>query len=290
MRSPLDDLLGRYNLTTMDDSRQALREIVQEIVLLGLWRGKFYEHAAFYGGTALRIMHGLPRYSEDMDFSLIRPNPDFVLQAYFSYVEEELRAYGFEVSIEQRSEKKTGAIDSAFVKMNTRTGFFKLGVPGSIVVRVAREQVLKVKFEVDIDPPDNFRTESKYLYMPQAFSVGLFDLPSMFAGKLHAAIARAWKTRVKGRDWYDLVWFAGKDVSVSLPHLRSRLIQTGHVHQKDSFDDKQARELLTRRIESLDIEAAKNDVRPFLTGRDNGQLDVWSNDFFLDLATRVKFE
>ena len=290
MKNLLDDLLSRYQLQSMDDAWQALREIVHEITLLGLWRGKFFEHAAFYGGTATRIIHGLPRYSEDLDFSLLVPNPDFKFSVYFTYLEEELRAYGFDVSIEQKVNTGKSAIESAFVKMNTRTGFLKLGMPKNMIERLSREQILKVKFEIDTNPPGEFKTETKFLYVPQAFSVRSFDLPSMFSGKLHAAIARGWKTRVKGRDWFDLVWFVGKDVVASLPHLKARLVQTGHLNQKDSFNSNSAQELLTNRILSLDIEAAKKDVQPFLTMPDSGQLNVWSKDFFLDLVSRLKFE
>ena len=168
VKTPLDNLLSRYTLTTTEESLQALREITQEIALLGLWRGKFFEHAAFYGGSALRIVDGLPRYSEDLDFSLLVPNPGFKVQSYFAYVEKELRAFGFDVSIVQRPQNKGSAIDGAFVKMNTREGFLTLGVPRPLVDRLSREQVLKIKFEIDIDPPGDFRTETKYQYMPQA--------------------------------------------------------------------------------------------------------------------------
>ncbi len=290
MKTPLDNLLSRYTLTTTEESLQALREITQEIALLGLWRGKFFEHAAFYGGSALRIVQGLPRYSEDLDFSLLVPNPVFKAQSYFAYVEKELRAFGFDVSILQRPQNKESAIDGAFVKMNTREGFLTLGVPRPLVDRLSREQVLKIKFEIDIDPPGDFRTETKYQYMPQAFSVRLFDLPSQFAGKLHAAIARKWKTRVKGRDWFDLVWFVGKGVAASLPHLKARLVQTGHLARQDFLGASEAREILRGRIQTLDIDAAKRDVGPFLRPQDAAQLDVWSKDFFLDLAGRIQFE
>lgn len=289
MMHPLKELLARYQLNAVDDSWQALREIVQELVLVGLWRGKFFEHSAFYGGTATRIIHGLPRYSEDMDFSLLAPDPDFKLASYFPFVQNELRAFGLEVTIEQKTGNSTSAIESAFVKINTRTGFLKLGVPKSIIESISREQLFKVKFEIDIDPPADFKTETKFMYVPQAFSVRLFDLPSMFAGKLHAVIARTWKTRVKGRDWFDLIWFVGKGISASLKHLNARLIQTGHVTPHSYFSIKEAQQILIKRIESLDIEAAKRDVGPFLLYQDAGQLDVWSKEFFLDLATRVKF-
>jgi hypothetical protein len=290
VKTLLDDLLSRYRFTTPNESLQALREIIQEIALVGFWRGKFFEHAAFYGGSALRIVHGLPRYSEDMDFSLMVPSPGFKVSPYFAYVEKELRAFGFDVSIVQRPQNAESAIEGAFVKMNTREGFLTLGVPRPLVERLAREQVLKIKLETDIDPPDDFRTETKYLYVPQAFSVRLFDLPSQFAGKLHAAIARKWKTRVKGRDWFDLVWFVGKGVSASLAHLKARLVQTGHLARQDLLGVNEAREILSGRIITLDIDAAKRDVGPFLRPQDAAQLDIWSKDFFLDLAHRIKFE
>lgn len=289
-KNPLDDLLSRYRLTTDDDAWQALREIIQEIVLLGLWRGKFFEHAAFYGGTATRIFHGLPRFSEDMDFSLLVPDAKYSLSPYVTYIEEELRAYGFDVAIVLKSQNADSAIESAFVKMNTRKGFFKLGVPQSVIERLSREQVMKVKFEIDTDPPDDFNTETKYLYIPQAFSVRLFDLQSMFAGKLHAAIARGWKNRVKGRDWFDLVWFFGRNINASLAHLRARLIQTGHLGTQNDFSEKDGRELLKNRIQSLDIDSAKKDVEPFLILEDRRQLDVWSRDFFLDMADKVNIK
>ena len=289
MKSPLDDLLSGHQLDSVDAVLQALSEIIQQITLLGLWRGKFFEHAAFYGGTAMRIIHGLPRYSEDMDFSLLIPDLNFKLKPYFPFLEKELQAYGLEVSVEQKTGASNGAIESAFVKMNTRTGFLRFGVAPTLVERLPREQILKVKFEIDVDPPQDFLTETKFLYTPQAFSVKLFDMPSMFAGKLHAAIARAWKTRVKGRDWFDVMWFVGKDIFASLPHLRARLIQTGHLKSEDSFTIKEARGLLSKRIELLDIEAAKKDVRPFLTSKDVEQLSMWSKDFFLDLVGKVKF-
>jgi hypothetical protein len=117
-----------------------------------------------------------------------------------------------------------------------------------------------------------------------------FHLASQFAGKQHVAIVRNWKTRVKGRDWFDLVWFAGKDVSVSLAHLKARLVQTGQMAQQDAFGIKEAQHILRGRIETLDIDAAKRDVAPFLRQQDASQLDIWSKDFFLDLASRIKFE
>ncbi len=286
MKSPVEDLLAGYDLSTEEDAWQALREVIQHIVLLGLWRGKFFEHAAFYGGTALRMLHGLPRFSEDLDFSLLAPGGTFGLDPYLGHVQAELNAFGFDVEVRRRLKSRHSTLDSAFVKTNTRMGFLVLGVTEATTARVARERALKVKFEVDTDPPGSFDTRADYLYLPQPFTVRSFDLPSMFAGKLHAVLARSWGVRVKGRDWYDLLWFIGRNIAASLQHLRARLVQTGHVSQDDPFDAARAHTMLRRRVMSLDIDAARRDVRPFV--RDARELDAWSRELFLDAVDRLR--
>lgn len=287
MKSPLDNLLAKYTLESADACWQALREITQEIALLGLWRGKFFEHAAFYGGTALRIVHGLPRFSEDLDFSLLNPDQLFRLTPYLHYLQEELQAFGFEVSIDDRSDRNASAIESAFAKGSTRKSFLIMGVSESLIECIAREQQLKIKFEIDTDPPPDFGTEAKFLYLPQPFSVRIFDTPSLFAGKLHAVLARNWKNRVKGRDWYDMVWFVTKGTSASLAHLKARLIQTAHLSTEAVFGQDQAREMLQARIESVNLDAARRDVIPFL--KSSRELDIWSKEFFHDVVSRIIF-
>lgn len=287
MNMPIDSLLARYNHATPEHAHQALRETVQHIALLGLWRAKFFEHAAFYGGTALRIVHGLPRFSEDMDFSLLTPNPDFSLNRFSGAIVAELTSYGFDPTVTPDTRKARSAIESAFVKMNTRQGLLAIGVPQSVVSRAHRDGVLKVKYEIDTSPPEGASTRTDFVFHPQSFSVRTYDLPSMFAGKVHAALARAWQGRVKGRDWYDLVWFAARGVAINTEHLRARLAQTGHLGPHDPFDAAHAREMLRERIRTLDFDAARRDVRPFI--KDSAELEVWGADFFMDVAARTKF-
>lgn len=287
MDARLQTLLDGYDLSSETKAWQALREVVQQIALLGLWRGKFFEHAAFCGGTSLRILHGLPRFSEDMDFSLLKPVPGFSLDKYSSYLLTELKSFGFDVELKYRTKTVPSAFESAFVKMNTRLGWLSIGVPESIRNRVARDRALKVKIEVDTDPPEGAATESHFLYRPQAHSIRAYDLPSMFAGKLHAILARAWKTRVKGRDWYDLLWFIGKGVQASSPHLRKRLIQSGHLDAKAAWNTPTAKRMLQDRVGAVDFRAAVRDVSPFL--EDTQQLELWGPELFSDAVNRVEF-
>ncbi len=272
---------------TRQRQSQVLREIAQEIALAGLWRGKVFEHVSFYGGTALRIVFGLDRYSEDMDFTLDSPNPDFSLAPYLPFVERELRAYGFDVSIQRRISSPPKRSDRAFLKMNTRVSMLTIGVPRGVVETVAREQLLKVKLEVDVDPPQGASTTVSFVYRPQAFSIRTYDLPSMFAGKFIAAVARARQSRIKGRDWYDVVWFVSRNIPVSLVHVRSRLIQTGHLDPNAEWNDSVARTMMVKKIDRLDIESARKDVFPFL--RNRSAVEVWSREFFHDVARRMRF-
>ena len=187
---------------------KALREILQEIALLGLWRSRFFEKAAFYGGTALRILYGLDRYSEDLDFSLLKPTAEFDLSRYCSALEKEIRSFGFEATVTGKTKSAQSTIQSAFLKADTLKHLLVINTTESLIRNIPPGQVLKIKIEVDTDPPPGFDTETRFLLQPISFSVRAFSLPDMFAGKMHAVLCRGWKGRVKGRDWYDLVWYA----------------------------------------------------------------------------------
>ena len=207
--------------------RNALKEIIQEVCLLGLWRSKFFQHAAFYGGTALRILYGLDRFSEDFDFSLLTPRSDFDLEPHLNAIEAELSGMDFNVEIGKKPKTVETAVESAFIKASTQEQFLKIEVPREISERIAKNDWIKVKLEVDTDPPSGFETEAKTLLQPIAFSVNSYKLPDLFAGKIHAVLRRAWQSgRIKGRDYYDFVWYVGRSTPVRLNHLEQRLRQS----------------------------------------------------------------
>lgn len=286
MNQAVSSMLSRYNCVSAQDYENALKEIIQEIALLGLWRSKFFEHAAFYGGTALRILYGLDRFSEDLDFSLLKPNHDFRLNPYLKSVEEELRGMGFDATVEAREKTIKTSTESAFIKTGTKETFIKIQAPDSLAKRVHENQLMSIKFEVDVDPPSNFESEAKTLLQPIPFSVNTYTMPDLFAGKIHAILQRNWKNRVKGRDYYDLVWYIARDVPVHLIHLEQRLRQTSGWTMKRNLRQTDLLNLLEEKISSLDVTAAKKDVAPFL--KDKATLDLWSKDFFRSLLTRLK--
>ena len=285
MHEAVIKMLAKYEPKSVGDSLRALREIIQEVALLGLWRAKFFEHAAFYGGTALRILHGIDRFSEDLDFSLLAPNPDFNLVRYTASLEEELLAFGFNVRVEMVDKTVQTAVQSAFLKANTRSELLVIEAGEELAGQVAAGQVLKVKIEVDTDPPPGFTTATRYLLHPIPFAVRSYSLPDLFAGKMHALLFRKWKNRVKGRDWYDFVWYAANHPELNLLHLEQRMRQTGHWSGEQPLSSAEFSELLVDAIDKLDVNQARKDVAPFI--KDQQMLALWSPDFFSHVASRI---
>jgi hypothetical protein len=285
MNDAIKSMMSRYACRTQDDYVNALREIIQELTLLGLWRAKFFEHGAFYGGTALRVLYGLDRYSEDLDFSLLKPNPGFRWTPYGAALRRELQGFGFEVEF-TAPPKRTTAIESAFVKAHTFGQLLVIDAGRDLLKGMHPQQLLSVKLEVDIDPPDAFRVETGYLLQPIPFAVQAYSLPDLFAGKLHAVLCRSWKNRVKGRDWYDLVWYVARHPLVHVKHLEQRMRQSGHYSEEGPLTREHLFQLLTERIEVLDIRQAKMDVERFV--KDRQALALWSRDFFRDVITRIQ--
>lgn len=285
MKDIVLQMVQRYDPKSLDDYDTALKEIIQRICLLGLWRAHFFEHAAFYGGTALRLLHGLDRFSEDLDFSLLHPNPNFRMQPYFQALQRELQGFGFEAEITEK-DRTNSPVTAAFVKSNTRLHRLRIGLPERLANQVPSNQLLKVRFELDIDPPPDFVTETRYLLQPVPHSVLTYRPEDLFTGKMHAVLCRKWGRRVKGRDWYDLVWFAKQEIPLNLDHLTARMRQTEDWGSERPLSRKDWEQLLKKAITDLDIEAAKQDVLPFV--RDTDQLELWSVEFFHALAQMIR--
>jgi len=291
MHPAIAKMLEKYDLTTADKTYEALREILQEIVLLGLSRAGFFDHALFYGGTALRILHGLDRFSEDLDFSLIAPDENFDLSIYESAIIEALHSFGFEVTIQMKNTESN--IKSAFLKGNTSQHLLNIEAPEDIVKAFGQGRLVKIKFEVDTQPPLDFESEKKTLLVPSPFTINAMTLPSLFAGKMHAILCRNWSTRPKGRDWYDLVWYIAQGIPLDLKHLNARLqqncswLENQDIELKNELDEKYLIELLELRIKDLDISMAKRDVEIFIS--DTSVLDIWSLEFFRSIIQQVRF-
>ncbi len=286
MHTIIDQMLRAYDLTTVYSKKNAMKEIMQEITLCGLSRAGFFKHAAFYGGTALRMFYGLDRFSEDLDFSLTAKNPEFDLKSYFPMLEKEIRSYGLNVTIEEKEKTANSFIRSAFLKGNTREHLLLFYNDTAAADAVAGNEVIKIKFETDVNPPSLATFEKKYCLLPAPYEVQLYDMPSLFAGKLHAVICRGWRNRVKGRDLYDYVFYLARNTKVNLPHLRERLIDSGYTPSNApcTLDDVKA--MLCSRFETIDYTKAKEDVLPFI--KDPTLTTLWSEDFFKQITNGLQ--
>lgn len=274
MNELYQSMLDRYDLSTTQKRRNATFEVNQQIVLAGLYHGGFFERAAFYGGTCLRIFHGLQRFSEDMDFSLLLPDENFSFSTYFQPIIEQFELVGRKVEITKKDKKSFSKVESAFPKDNTDV----------YDLSFTSEKSIKIKIEVDIVPPLLFTTEQKLLLQPYSFMTRCFTLPCLFAGKMHALVFRAWKNRVKGRDWYDFEWYVRNGVPLDFKHLQERIRQFNAMEiTKEEF-----MQLLKERLGSTSISLVKQDVMPFV--RNPEEIKIWSNDYFLQLADMIKFD
>ncbi len=269
-----EQMVAAYSQQRGTSTPNVEQEVMQRIALAGLHRGGFFQHAAFYGGTCLRLFHNLPRFSEDMDFSLIEKRNDIHIEDFFPAVIEEFRLAGHEVSIVKKDKKKFGRVESAFLKENTE----------SYDISFQTKKTIKVKIELDTDPPLCFDTEQLLLQQPYSFMTRCFTLPDLYAGKMHALVYRGWQRRVKGRDWYDFEWYVRWNVPLNFSHLQERIREfNGEETSREAFMNR-----LREKLANTDIERVKDDVIGFV---DNPhELDIWSNEYFLQLADRITFK
>lgn len=282
----IKEWIAEYEPKNEDEILDALREIMQEITLAALSRTDFFEKAAFYGGTALRIFYGLDRFSEGLDFSLLKADEGFTLEPYFSAILTEFEALGIKVRIDEKEKAKRSSIESAFLKTET---IWKELVLEDILKQtgVKSNKPIKIKIEVDRNPPLGFQTEEKLLIRPFSFYVRCFKLPSLFAGKLHALLYRKWNNRIKGRDWYDLEWYIKKGIPLDAAHFLLRAQETIDWNA-EIITNEQILELINHKIESVSFTNIKEDVIRFI--KDEKALSIWSAIYFKDLVEKMKFE
>lgn len=286
MNPALETILRRYKCETRTQYERALKEIIQELALVGLWRSRFFEHAAFYGGTALRILYELDRFSEDLDFTLLAPNPKYSLDPYHEAIRNELTSYGFSVEIANKDKEWMTPIRSAFIKTNTLSELLKIGIPKNLVRGLHPEMILKIKLEIDTDPSPAYEVETRFLLTPFSVGIRTVVLRDIFAGKIHALLFREWKGRVKGRDWYDWYWLVRQNTILSLERLAIHMRRSGFLQHDESLTKERFEHLMLNKIERIDFESAKADVQPFIT--DFAQVSDWSGAFFRHLLKQTK--
>lgn len=288
MSGPIDSLIARYNPITAQEFENALKEIIQEITLAGLARANFFDKAAFYGGTALRVFYGLPRFSEDLDFTLLPEQPDFSLKTYFNSVTETLKSFGLEVEIEEIDKKVSTDVESAFLKANTKIHLLRIGAGKKFADKIQDNKKMSVKFEVDTTPPPGFETEVKVLPPPITASVKVLKPSYLFSGKMHAILFRKWKSRIKGRDFYDLLWYLGQNIPMNLGYLENKMRDEKAWQNPRKMTRDDLMQILEARIKTIDFKNAASDVAAFI--KDPAEVAAWNQEMFLVAVKSIKTE
>lgn len=288
MTKVIEQMLQSYSPKSLEERKNAIKEVMQEIALCGLSRAGFFDKAVFYGGTALRIFHEFDRFSEDLDFSLRDPDPNFRLQRFLPVLEREVQSFGIHMTVQQKEKSTVTNIQTAFMKGDTREHLLQFYPEITSVSGTAAGERIQIKLEIDIDPPGFAAFEHRYRLMPLPYAIALYDKPSLFAGKIHAVLCRGWKNRVKGRDLYDYVHFLSRGIPFNLKHLRERLIRSDAIKEGEPFAENEVRELLRERFSTINYDQAREDVLPFI--HNPAMLDLWSVDFFTKITQELKAE
>jgi hypothetical protein len=270
----LKEKLRQYAAANALEEENAVKEILQEVALYALWRGDFFNVALFQGGTSLRILHGLPRFSEDLDFLLRVPDPDFDWSPYLTVLTDVVGQFGLKLKAQPKARMDT-AIRQALIKDDSIASQLDLSFADT-----GRSKTIRIKLEIDVNPPMGSGEATTYLDFPADYEVRHQDLSSNFALKIHALLCRGF---LKGRDWFDFSWYVSRGIAPNLVLLRSALVQAGPWAGDETIlvDMPWLKDTLSAVIKSIDWQDASEDVRRFLRPAELKSVELWSDRFFL---------
>ena len=286
MNSALEIMIAKYNPKNNLERENAIKEIIQEIALAGLSRGGFFEKAAFYGGTCLRIFYGLDRFSEDLDFALVKKDEGFKFDDYFPRLKREFLSYGIDLNIELKKKSNASLVQSAFLKGNSLMLMMTFFPKNEDAKHILSNQKIKIKFEIDMDNPEGGITEYKYRMFPSPYEIQVFDEETLFAGKIHAILCREYKNHVKGRDYYDYLFYIGKKVPFNMKYLENKLKNTGKIAMDEILSLDRVKEFLRDRFEKVNYNQAIEDVSNFIVQEES--LNLWKKEFFLSTLDSLR--
>ena len=269
------------NVKTVDELENALREMSQKIILSALSKTSFFNYAAFYGGTCLRVFHGLNRYSEDLDFTFIKDIDKFNMGEYIEYAKITLKSYGIDASVYTKDEYDTGEIRRRYIKFP----YYDLAREYLGNVSMNKEKMISIKVEVSSIFINGATLEWNMLNIQGLSSILCLDYPSLFAGKINAILTREWRKRVKGRDYYDYIFYLSHGVSINIEYLKNKLCYSTK-EDTSGFDIDKIKSLLKERFEDVSIDSILLDITPFVV--DSGDLSFLSNDFLIKSLELLK--
>lgn len=272
-------MIESYHPSNIQEKTNVVKEVLQEVALSGLAKAGFFDHAAFYGGTSLRIFYGLNRFSEDLDFALINQNEDFHIENFFPFLVEHFKSYGININVESKNKAIFSDVQSSFIKVNAQELMASLFPNVDDSKRIVFNQKFKIKFEIDIHNPSGGKSVIISKSDPISYQARVFDLPTLFAGKISALLFRKYLNNVKGRDYYDYLFFINKDIPVNLKYLENKMKNSGNLLENDHLTLEMVKQMLFKRFSTTDFELAKNDIINFIDYNEN--INQWDASLFI---------
>lgn len=280
MNTILNDMIKDYDLKK-DNKINIAKEVIQKVCLSALSRTDFFTKISFMGGTSLRLFYDLDRFSEDLDFTFIKQNNNFNLSSYFDTIKSEFASLGIEVNISQKQKSNQNEVLDAYI--STPASSFISSLFGESKIKpFNKNELLKVKLEVDTKLLSSLKVTHKTILTPFPCNITLFDLPTIFSGKIHACLLRNWKNRVKGRDFYDYVFLLSHHIKPNMEFLKEKLINSGVINASDEFTLDELKSMLYKKFKQVNFQLAKDDVIEFIN--DTRKIELWSSEFFCDIT------
>jgi hypothetical protein len=271
MKDVIQEKLKLYECETREDEENAIKEITQEIALYGLKEAGFFEKASFQGGTCLRIIHGLDRFSEDLDFVLKEADPNFDITPYLEETIKIMNVYGYKIEV-SGGDKADNNVKTRFLKDDSIKKLL------NFENRLDLRKKIQIKVEVDINPPAGAVEEGNYLDFPTDFMITTLNMPTLLSGKCHALLCRSY---AKGRDWYDYLWYISKGTKINLEMFQEAINQLGPWKgQNIIVTSDWLKTELEDKIKALDWNVVRKDVERFLKPNKKEALELWSEGFF----------
>src|SRR5574344_1053478 len=283
MKTIIKEMVKNYQITDVNKAMNAIKEVAQEITLYALSNSDFFSHVAFYGGTALRIFYHLPRFSEDLDFSLKEKDSTFSFDKYKKIIDITFTSLDFGFKVFNKEKTAIANTRTFYLEGNKHDLCVDIGISDEITFHIQKEEVIKIKIEIDINPPAKANYVDAFLELPETFKITMYDEPSMFAAKIHALLFRKRKTlnRIKGRDLYDFAFYAKRKTFINLEHLEARIIESNYEYKGSILSIEKVKELLINKFKVIDYSDAQEDVKRFIDNEN--EIKYWGESYFLNL-------
>ena len=277
--------INKHNPQNITETKSAMKETLQKIILEGLGKSDFFNNVVFYGGTSLRIFRDLPRFSEDLDFTLLDKNVGCDFDGCLLFAKRELESFGIDCDIYNKDKNIDTTVDTRYFRFNLKS-LFDISFP-EYSNQIISTELLTVKIELERNSFSGGKVEVKLLTYPSFVQIKTYSMETLFASKLIAVLNRKWKTRIKGRDYYDYLFYIMQETKPNMVFLENGLKQFGFIDRDESYSLNKLKKDLKEKFSNVDFDNAINDVKPFVSN-DDKIIQSFNKEIFIASIELIK--